>query len=109
MANSPMLKAKGLYTFQNFLSFIPEGSLLDATNVVIDRDGIIEPRRGIKQYGTIDSGTINIPQQLLTYKNEILVHHNHLLAYDNGFGVFTDYSPPFDEVDPGLRVKYIES
>lgn len=104
-----MLKAKGLYTFQNFLSFIPEGSLLDATNAVIDRDGIIEPRRGITQYGTVGvSATDDIPKQLLTYKNQVLVHHNSSLAYDNGTGTFADFSPPFNEVDAGLRIKYIE-
>lgn len=112
-----MLKAKGLYTFQNYLSFIPEGSLLDATNVVIDRDGIIEPRRGITQYGTVGVGTASVPKQMLTYKNQVLVHHDDVLAYDNGTGTFTDYVypssndsvPTIEELDAGLRLKYIES
>lgn len=107
MANNAMLRAKGLYTFQNFLSFIPEGALLDATNVVIDRDGIIEPRRGIKQYGTIGTGT-DIIKQLLTYKGRILAHYGSVLAYDNGTGTFANFSGTYNSVDAGLRIKGVE-
>lgn len=107
MPNTAMLKAKGLYTFQNFLSFIPEGSLLDATNVVIDRDGIIEPRRGIKQYGTFGTSG-DIAKQLLTYKTRVLVHYGSTLAYDNGSGTFANFSGTYPEVDAGLRIKGVE-
>lgn len=104
MPNTPMLAAKGLFTFANFLSAIPEGSLLDATNVVIDRDGIIEPRRGIHAYGDID----DFAQQVLTYKDRILAHFGTTLAYDNGTGIFTDFASSFPAVQTGRRIRNIE-
>lgn len=107
MANTINLKAKGLYTYANFLSSIPEGALLDATNVVIDRDGIVEPRRGIKGYGEFGSGS-DIAKQLLDYKQKILVHYDSKLAYDNGSGTFTDFSGAFASVDPLIRIKGTE-
>ncbi len=36
----------------NALSKVPEGSLLQAQNVVIDYDGLLSCRRGIRQFGT---------------------------------------------------------
>ncbi len=107
MANKVMLRAKGLFTFQNFLSAIPEGALLDATNVVIDRDGVIEPRRGIHEYG--DFGLLaDRAKQLLNYKNRILAHYDSTIAYDDGTGTFADFSESFSEVDSGLRIKGVE-
>lgn len=108
MANMTNLKARGLYTFQNFLSSIPEGALLDATNVVIDRDGIIEPRRGITRYGEIGATPSNRVKQLLTYKDRILAHYSDKLAYDDGTGTMTDFTGTFPEVEAGLRVKGVE-
>ncbi len=107
MANIAMLKAKGLYTHANFLSSIPEGSLLDATNVNIDRDGIIEPRRGIFEYG--EFGILaDRAKQLLNYKDRVLVHYGTTLAYDDGTGNVTDFTGTFTEVLAGLRIKGVE-
>jgi hypothetical protein len=39
-------KIRGLYTFPNDFSSVPEGALAVADNIVIDRDSIAEPRRG---------------------------------------------------------------
>lgn len=106
MATSSMLKAKGLYTFQNYLSQIPEGSLFVANNVNIDRDGIIEPRRGIKVLGNINS----FSKQLINYKNRILAHHGTKLSAQSDFndGVFNELVGDIQEVDPNLRIKSIE-
>jgi hypothetical protein len=84
-----MLKAKGLFTFSNYLSNIPEGSLFEASNVIIDRDGIIEPRRGIKVFGNIPE----VSKQLLTFKNRILTHYGDSLAFGSSGepGTFTSY------------------
>ena len=46
------LTCKGLFTMPNSLSKVPEGSLLIAENVVVDYDGLLSGRRGIKQFGT---------------------------------------------------------
>ena len=58
------LKASGLQTYYQTLMEISPGALLKANNVVIDRDGVIEPRRGIKTY----SPTVDKVKQLLEYK-----------------------------------------
>lgn len=52
MAQSLQTKIRGLYTFPNDLSAVPEGSLSKADNIVIDRDSIAEPRKGMTYVGT---------------------------------------------------------
>jgi hypothetical protein len=42
-----MMKLRGLYTFPNDMSAVPEGALSVADNIVIDKDSIAEPRRGL--------------------------------------------------------------
>ncbi len=109
MPQTPMLKSAGLHTFNNYLSAIPEGSLLDANNVVITKEGVIEPRRGIVQYGTIGLSSLDKSKQLLVYKDRVLAHYNSVLAWDDGAGTFTPYDAEFIETEAGLRMKYIES
>lgn len=77
MATSSMLKAKGLNVFSNYLSMLPEGSLFKAENVNIDRDGILEPRRGIKVTAELPA----VSKQLLQYKNRVLAHYDDAIAY----------------------------
>lgn len=45
------LQNKGLYTYANLLSEVPPGAMTIAQNVVIDRPGIAETRRGFEFYG----------------------------------------------------------
>lgn len=60
MTQALSTKIRGLYTFPNDFSSIPEGALSVADNVVIDRDSIAEPRRGFaylaKTAGRADYG-----------------------------------------------------
>lgn len=114
MPNSSMLKAKGLFTFSNFLSSVPEGALTEASNVVIDRDGIIEPRRGIKNYASVGNTTITPIKQLFVYKNRILSFINSKLYFDDGSSTFTAFSSdltnPFSFTAPSAyRIKGIET
>jgi len=102
------LKLQGLQTFPNQLASVPEGSLFQADNVVVDRDGIVEPRRGLGLYGTLGSDDTATMSQLLTYQTGILGHIADTLCYDNGSGVFTPFSGSYTEVTPGLRIKGIE-
>jgi hypothetical protein len=46
------LTCKGLFTMPNALSQVPDGSCLIAQNVVVDYDGLLSGRRGIRQFGT---------------------------------------------------------
>lgn len=103
MANTNLTKARGLVTFSNYLD-LPPGALLKAKNVNIDRDGIIEPRRGFGEYLELDSKA----KQLLVYKNTLLVHKNGKIAWDDN-GVVNDFNEEYKEVEEGLRIKYIEA
>jgi hypothetical protein len=109
VATSSLLQARGLNTFNNYLSGVPEGALLTAKNVVIDKTGVIEPRRGITQYGDIGTTNNDVSKQLIIYKDRLLAHYSDKLAYDNGSGLFTAYSPTFLETSAGLRIKSFES
>lgn len=109
MATSSLLKASGLHDFNNYLSAVPEGALLVAENVVIDRTGVIEPRRGITQYGELGTLNTDTAKQLLLYKDRVLAHYGNKIAWDNGSGVFSDYSASFVEAATGLRIKSFES
>jgi hypothetical protein len=78
--NAINLKFKGLFTDPNNLGSVPTGALSQADNVNIDRDDIIEPRRGFQQYG---QDLPNLSKNLLAYKNRLLVHSDNKIFYDN--------------------------
>jgi hypothetical protein len=105
-----MLQATGLHTFYNNLSQIPEGALLKAVNVIIDRNGVIEPRRGFKQYGTVSAFSTDRARSLFAYKGSILASHNNKLAFDqNDSGTFVDFNGTYTETFAGLRIKGLEA
>jgi len=54
-SQSVMLKASGLNTNYQSLMEVPPGALLKAQNIVINRVGIVEPRRGMSAYYPIYS------------------------------------------------------
>ncbi len=115
MSTSSLLKAAGLYTYANLLE-LPPGALLEATNVVIDRPGIIEPRRGFKDYGDAFTHPNDRSKQLLVYKSRILRHYfdntddvNKLQFDSNGTGTFSAFSGTFNETETGLRIKGLEA
>jgi len=107
MAQSVINKAIGLRSFKNELT-LPEGSLITADNVVIDRDNVIEPRRGYKLYGDFGIAA-DRAKQLLQYKNTALLHYSDKLLYDNGSGTLAAFYGSFSELSSGLRIKGIET
>lgn len=108
MAQSVLLRARGLHTFKNPLSEIPEGSLEEALNIIIDRDGVIEPRRGVAQYTSTFNNQI---KQIMEYKDRIIAHHGNKLIFEDSAldGTFNEFSGSFTEVESGLRIKYLEA
>ena len=109
MSSTVILKASGLNTSPNELS-VPEGSLSEATNVLIRRDGIVEQRRGFKLYGTTAGSTSDRVNQLTVYRNRILRHINSTIEFDSdGSGIFEAFSGTFIEASNTLRMKFIES
>lgn len=110
MANQHvLLKAAGLYTYNQSLMDIPPGALLAADNTVIDRDGVIEPRRGIAYYGPTFGSSTDRAKQLLEYKGRVFRHYSNILSYDNGSGTFADFSGTYVEPVSGFRMKSTEA
>lgn len=113
MAQKTILKAKGLYTDPNQLISVPEGAQVVADNVIIDRDDIIEPRRGFGQYGNTFGTANDRAKQLLVYKDRILIHYDTTLMYNSvnhaNDGVFLTFDGIFEEVSPDLRMRSFES
>lgn len=111
MPQSVLLKASGLNTFVNQVGPAnPQGALYQADNIVITRDGVIEPVRGFKLYGDqmgVSSSTV--AKQLATYKGRIIRHFATTLQYDNGSGTFASFSGSYNETQSGLRVKSVEA
>jgi len=70
VATSSITKLKGLHTYHNHISSVPEGSMETADNVVIDADNTVQPRRGMKTLIELDYSA----NQLMNYKTNILAH-----------------------------------
>jgi hypothetical protein len=104
-----VIRSSGLNNFTNYFNLSP-GALLEALNVNIDRDQTIEPRRGYFVYGN-EFGTSNDrSKQLINYKNRVLRHVLTNIQWDNGSGIFTNFTSanPINEADTGLRLKSFE-
>jgi hypothetical protein len=107
---SLLLQARGLYTFPNTLSEVPQGALTTADNTVIDANGIIESRRGNQQYGTTFGLDTDIASQLMTYKKTLLMQYNDTIQYDSdGNGTWAAFSGSYPPAQVGLRTKYAEA
>lgn len=95
----------------NSLSTVPAGSLLTADNVVVDYDGLLSGRRGIKQFGTslatlTGFSTANVFQEFF-YDNTKLIWcgdstasdtnpDRFFFAYDSdGLGTWIETTHPF--------------
>ncbi len=104
-----ILQAAGLVTSPNELSR-EQGALIQASNVLIRREGIIEQRRGFSLYGTELPEVNERVKQLTTYRNRIIRHYSDKLAFDsNGTGTFLDFAGSVLETEEGLRMKFVES
>lgn len=114
MASTINLNALGLITNPNQLQ-VPPGSMVEATNIVIDRQNIVEPRRGYALEGTEFGTSLDRAKQLLVYKDRILRHYSNQLQFetlqinDDSETVYQTFSGNFSEVQSGLRIKGIEA
>lgn len=113
MATTIVLQASGLNKQPNQLA-LPDGSLTEASNVIIKRDNVVESRRGFKLDGdAVGSGSDTI-SQLFSYKGRILRQYDDALEYENGVNndstrKFSEFNGTFDQAEAGLRTKSIES
>ena len=106
MGQTLTLAVRGRYIEQNPFSEVPDGALRTASNLVIDRDGIGESRRGFMQYGTLPG----VLSQLLNFSDTLLLHYdNDTLAYDSdNAGTWVDYAGTFSAPSTDLRMRGLE-
>lgn len=102
-----LISVKGLNTFDSELS-LAEGTLKEATNVVVDRKNTARPRRGFKDYGDTLPLDADRVKQILGYKGLILRHFNETIQFDDGTGTFSDFAGSYSELETGLRIKFRE-
>lgn len=108
------LKSLGLFTDPSELT-APPGSLKTASNVIIRRDNITEPRRGFRQYGTEMGTSSDRAKQIFEYRDRILRHYSNVLQWDtleqnvDGESIFQSFTGDVTETQEGLRIKSVES
>lgn len=96
----------GLFTFNNVISQVPAGAMTAALNVVIDRPGVVETRRGLKQYGTLLTTPI---YKLFAFQNKLIANHSTKMSYDSdGAGTWVDYSGTFVSI-AGDKIRAVEA
>ena len=110
-SSSVNLKALGLNFSPNALE-LPPGSLVEADNIIIRRDDVIESRRGFKLFGE-EMPSQEKAKQLMVYRDRILRHYGSKLAFqdgENGEGVaqFTEFAGTYSETQDGLRIKGVQ-
>lgn len=112
-SQSLVLKHKGLSTYSNPLNpqVVIDGSHSESLNIVIDRNEVAEPRRGFFQYGDIFGVSSDRTKQLINYKDTVLRHVLSEIQYDSdGTGNFLTFlGDAVNEIQAGLRIKYIEA
>ena len=117
MQSTVNLQTVGLYSEPNQLN-VPQGALTEASNVIIQRDNVIEPRRGFNLFGTTFGTITDRLKQLFVYKFRILRHWGDTLEFDTGTvtnpelgsqELFSPFNASVLEPTPGLRIKSVES
>lgn len=109
MSNTILLKAQGLIISPNPIG-LPDGGLNEATDVIIKRDNVIEPRRGFKLIGNSFGSSSDRAKQLMSYKNRILRHFNSTLQFDStGTFDFLSFAGSYTEPVPGIKIRSIEA
>jgi len=82
MAIKELRKASGIYTNSNSLGTFPEGAFASASNVIVDKDDIIESRRGFKVYGDAMGSVGDRAKQLLPFQERVLRHYSDVLQHE---------------------------
>lgn len=104
------IKAKGLYSNSNQLSEVPEGALSKANNVVIDKDSVIESRRGFNRIEGAFVSDVARADKLSTFQEKLIAHRGNdsKLSYFDG-AAWNDYSGTYSHPDSDYaRIKFAE-
>lgn len=102
MAQYLNLKVKGLYTYPNPFSEAPQGALLRARNIVIDRDSIGSTRRG-NRVDAVPVEALPIVNTMVFYQDEIVYRDSDSnLHHKIPDGAITTYSTTIDPPVSGI-------
>ena len=95
------LDSKGLFTYPNPLSQVPPGAMNIAQNVVCDRPGVVETRRGFDFYG---DALPSAAAKAFVYMTRLLFYcSDGELVYDSdGSGTWVTYSGTFSPPSGGF-------
>lgn len=101
------LAAKGIFSFPNPLSEVPEGAMTLAQNTIIDRPQTVETRRGLAQYGT----TFTSPfQAMYNFNTTLMGWDGTNFWYDsNGAGTWVSLSGSYAAPSSTYRIKGVEA
>ena len=102
MSQMLVVKARGLFTAPNDLSAVPDGGLLQADNIVIDKDGLIEPRRGFSRLLAFSDASYRA-WAYSTYQDKIMCRytggHVAYLGSSNGSPAWIPLSGTYNNPD----------
>jgi len=101
------IKPKGLFTYPNPLSEVPQGALLQALNVILSRPSVLEQRRGINSFGTALSANTT---QLYNYQGRIIISAGTSLERDSdGNGTWVAYSGTYTKPTDALVIRSFQA
>lgn len=104
------VKLQGLYINPNNFSAVPPGAMLQADNVVLNRDDILESRRGQAVYG---AGTVlsDVPDTFFSYRQTLLAHTaDGVMWYDSDSnGTMLTYAGTYNPPSNAIRIKAVEA
>jgi hypothetical protein len=115
------LRAKGLFTHPSDLAAVPEGALSEATNVVIDEEDTVSPRRGYNRSNGAFSDASYRANVLTFYQDYLFAHYStNLLAYystildttSSNFrssGSWTTISGTYSQPDSDTKIRFAQA
>lgn len=111
MTQTVNLKAKGLYDYPNTLGSVPDGALVLADNIIIDADGVIQPRRGFEPYGNelpVPADNTGL-KAFIPYQDSLIVNYDNFLGYDSGNGVIVNYPITYAQPTYNHKIRAVEA
>jgi hypothetical protein len=104
------LKLSGLSTDPNPLGSVPEGALIVAENVVVDKQDVLELRRGFNRYG--NAFPLTGDEQLnsnYVFQSRMIVSYGTSIAYDSdGLGTWVNYTNEFSPPDNAYKMRSVQ-
>lgn len=103
-----VLKNKGLFTSSNEFSAVPEGAMVVADDCSIDKDGVVEPRRGFARQVAFSSSGDRARRYTFYNGTQIAAYSNGKIAKLSG-GTWSDYSGTYNDPDSSYaRLQFLQ-